>query len=345
MRVLVTGHLGYLGTVAVPVLEARGHEVVGLDTGLFAACRLGPAVKPPTREYLVDLRDAESAMCDGVDAVVHLAALSNDPLGDLDAALTHEINVDATMRFARLARDAGVKRFVFSSSCSIYGAAGGDELVTEDAPMRPVTPYAESKVRVEDGLHELADLDFSPVSLRNATAYGWSPRPRLDVVVNDLVSRALLTREVRVLSDGSPWRPVVHAQDIASVVADVLVAPREVVHDAVFNVGFSSANFRVLDLAEIVASVVEGSRVVVTGETGPDPRSYRVDFSRLARTFPALTPTWDARSGSRDLLNRLREHRFSEADRPRCNRLAWLTTQRAEGRLTDSLRWADGNRP
>ena len=339
MRVLVTGHLGYLGTVAVPVLEARGHDVTGLDAGLFAECRLGPRASPPAREHLVDLRDVGPSVCDGVDAVVHLAALSNDPLGNLDPTLTHEINVDATLRLARRARDAGVKRFVFSSSCSIYGTAGGDALVTEDAPMRPVTPYAASKVRVEDGLHALADGDFSPVSLRNATAYGWSPRLRLDVVVNDFVTRALLTGEVRVLSDGSPWRPVVHAEDIATVVAEVLVAPRDVVHDAVFNVGFSSENYRVLELAEIVASVVEGSRVVVTGETGPDPRSYRVDFSRLARAFPALTPAWDVRRGSRDLLERLREYGIRSADRPRFTRLAWLTLLRDAGRLTESLRW------
>jgi nucleoside-diphosphate-sugar epimerase len=342
MRVLVTGHLGYLGTVAVPVLADRGHEIVGLDTGLFADCRLGPPPLPPTHQHVVDLRDATQVVCEGIDAVVHLAALSNDPLGNLNAALTHEINVDATLRLARLARDAGVKRFVFASSCSIYGAAGDDELVTEDAPMRPVTPYGESKVRAEDGLHELADGDFSPVSLRNATAYGWSPRLRLDVVLNDLITRALLTGEVRVLSDGSPWRPVVHARDIASVVADVLAAPQDVVHDAVFNVGFSSENYRVLELAEVVASVVGGSRIVVTGETGPDPRSYRVDFSRLARAFPALTPAWDARRGSRNLLERLREHGMTSADRPRFNRLAWLTSLRSDGRLTPSLRWASG---
>ena len=340
MKVAVTGHLGYLGSVVTPALAARGHEVVGLDSGLFAACLLGPPPAPPAHEHLVDLRDVDRSVRAGVDAVVHLAALSNDPLGNLDPALTHAINTDATLRFARLARDAGVKRFVFSSSCSIYGAAGGDELVDEDAPMRPVTAYAESKVRVEDGLHELADDDFSPVSLRNATAYGWSPRLRLDVVVNDLVARALLTGEVRVLSDGSPWRPVVHAADIASVLADVLVAPRDIVHDAVFNVGFSAANYRVRELAEIVASVVEGSEVVITGETGPDPRSYRVDFSRLARAFPALTPTWDARSGSQDLLDRLREHGMTAADRPRLTRLAWLTAQRDDGTLTQSLRWA-----
>jgi nucleoside-diphosphate-sugar epimerase len=296
-------------------------------------------VSAPVRSHLVDLRDAPAAVCDGIDAVVHLAALSNDPLGNLDPALTHEINVDATLRLARWAREAGVQRFVFSSSCSLYGSAGGDELITEDAPMRPVTPYAESKVRVEDGLHALADGSFSPVSLRNATAYGWSPRLRLDVVVNDLVARALLTGEVRVLSDGSPWRPVVHAQDIASVVAEVLAAPRDVVHDEVFNVGFSSENYQVRDLAEIVASAVDGSRVVITGETGPDPRSYRVDFSRLARAFPALTPAWDVRRGSEDLLERLREHGMRAADVSRFHRLAWLDSLRGAHRLTPSLRW------
>jgi nucleoside-diphosphate-sugar epimerase len=344
VKVLVTGHLGYLGTVVVPALQARGVEVVGLDSGLFAECRLGPPTSSPEREHVLDLRDVEPSVCQGVDAVVHLAALSNDPLGDLDANLTYEINVDATLRLARMARDAGVERFVFSSSCSIYGAAGGDDLVTEDAPMRPVTPYAESKVRAEDGLHELADADFSPVSLRNATAYGWSPRLRLDVVLNDLLTGALLTGEVRVLSDGSPWRPIVHAQDIASVIVETLLAPREVVHDAVFNVGFTAQNYRVVELAEIAASLVEGSQIIVTGENGPDPRSYRVDFSRLARSFPALTPRWDALSGGRDLLARLGEHGMGAVDRTRFNRLAWLTSLRGEERLTPSLRWVPSPR-
>ena len=242
----------------------------------------------------------------------------------------------------RVAKDAGVKRFVFSSSCSIYGAGAADDLLDENAALRPVTPYADSKVRVEDGLHDLADHDFSPVSMRNATAYGWSPRLRLDLVLNDLVVNALLTGEVRVLSDGTPWRPMVHVEDIATVIAEVVAAPRPDVHDAVFNVGFSNENYQVREIAEIVASVVDGSRVVVTGETGPDPRSYRVDFSRLARTFPALIPAWDARTGSVDLVSRLRQHGITTADRPRLTRLAWLTSLRRDGRLTPSLRWVAG---
>ena len=290
---------------------------------------------------LADLRDAPADVCSDIDAVVHLAALSNDPLGDLDPALTGAINVEATLRLARLARDAGVARFVFSSSCSLYGA-GGDDLVNEDAPLRPVTPYAESKVRVEEGLHTLADDGFSPVSLRNATAYGWSPRLRLDLVLNDLVAHTLCSGEVRVLSDGTPWRPIVHAEDIANAFAAVLDAPRASVHDTVFNVGFPNENRQVREIAEIVASVVDGSRVVITGETGPDLRSYRVDFSRLAHAFPALAPAWDARRGADDLAARLRACGFTAADRGRLTRLAWIAALRQTGRLTPSLRWVDG---
>jgi nucleoside-diphosphate-sugar epimerase len=341
MRVLVTGHEGYLGSVMVPELIARGHHVVGFDTGYFAECTIGPQPVAPTRVVDGDLRDAPADLCSGIDAVVHLAALSNDPLGNLDPALTSAINVEASLRLARRARDAGVARFVFSSSCSLYGA-GGNDLVDEDAPLRPVTPYAESKVRFEDGLHALADADFSPISLRNATAYGWSPRLRLDIVLNDLVAHALCSGEVRVLSDGTPWRPIVHAADIATVFAEVLDAPRAAVHDAVFNVGFPDQNYQVREIADTVASVVDGSRVVITGETGPDLRSYRVDFSRLARTFPAVAPAWDARRGAEDLAARLGASGFRADDRLRLTRLAWIASLQRAGRLTPSLRWVDG---
>jgi nucleoside-diphosphate-sugar epimerase len=345
MRVLVTGDQGYLGAVVVPTIAARGHEVTGLDTGFFAECGIGPVPMAPSYAVRADIRDVDAAVCRGIDAVVHLAALSNDPLGDHDPRLTHEINVEATLRLARFAKDAGVQRFVFSSSCSTYGAATGDDLLDEDAAVCPVTPYAESKVRVEDGLHDLADGDFSPVSLRNATAYGWSPRLRLDVVLNDLVVHALLTGEVRVLSDGTPWRPLVHVDDIATVMAEMIAAPRAAVHDAVFNVGSSDQNYQVREIAEIVASVVDGSRVVITGDTGPDPRSYRVDFSRLARTLPQLVPAWDARTGALDLVARLRMYGISAADRSRLERLAWLTSLRDHGRLSPSLRWVTDGKP
>ncbi|HEX2301599.1 MAG TPA: SDR family oxidoreductase, partial [Pseudonocardiaceae bacterium] len=229
MRVLLTGHQGYLGTVMAPVLAAAGHEVTGLDSGLFADCILGPAPADPPG-FQVDLREVSAEHVTGFDAVIHLAALSNDPLGSLNPQLTYDINLHASTRLARLARDAGVRRFLYASTCSVYGTAGGEELVGEDAPLRPVTPYAESKVRVEDTLFELADDDFCPVSLRNATAFGFSPRLRADIVLNNLVGHAVLSGQVRVLSDGTPWRPLVHAADIAAAFASALAAPRQAVH-------------------------------------------------------------------------------------------------------------------
>lgn len=344
MRVLLTGHEGYLGTVIAPALSVAGHDVVGFDTGYFRECVLGP---PPDQitAWDVDLRDIAAEQLAGFDAIVHLAALSNDAVGNLEPSITYEINVDATLRLARLAREAGVARFLFSSSCSIYGSVGEDDLVTEDAPMQPLTPYAESKVRVEDGLHELADTGFSPVYLRNATVFGWSPRLRLDLVVNDLVASGVLTGEVRVLSDGTPWRPVIHAQDIADVFVAVLEAPLEAVHDRAFNVGFSGQNHQVRDLADIVAEAVGSCRVTITGETGPDPRSYRVDFSRLAAAFPHLEQEWDLRRGAADLALRLRQPGFTDAARPRFTRLHRLAELRERGTLSPSLRWTAGHAP
>src|SRR4051794_2129103 len=244
MRVLLTGHQGYLGSVMAPVLAGAGHQVVGLDSGLFEGCLLGPAPTDPPG-HRVDLRDVTHEQVSGVDAVVHLAALSNDPLGALAPELTYDINHRAAVRLARLARDAGVRRFLYASTCSVYGASGGDALVGEDAPLRPVTPYAESKVRVEDDLTALSDEDFTPVFLRNATAFGFSPRLRADIVLNNLVGHAFLTGEVRVLSDGTPWRPLVHARDIADAFAAALTAPREAVHARAFNVGTEQNNVTV----------------------------------------------------------------------------------------------------
>ncbi len=234
---------------------------------------------PRTRQGCeLDLRDVTAEHVAGVDAVIHLAALSNDPLGSLAPELAYDINHHASVRLARLARDAGVRRFLYASTCSVYGAPGGDELVAKDAPLRPVTPYAESKVRVEDDLHALADDDFSPVFMRNATAFGFSPRLRADIVLNNLVGHALLSGEVLVLSDGTPWRPLVHAADIARAFTAALVAPRESVHDLAFNIGSEINNVTVAEIAEQVAEAVSGAKVVITGENGADPRSYRVGF-------------------------------------------------------------------
>ncbi|MGW5860583.1 NAD-dependent epimerase/dehydratase family protein [Streptomyces sp. NPDC055239] len=339
MRVLLTGHQGYLGTVMAPVLAAAGHEVVGLDAGLFADCVLGPQPADPSG-HRVDLRDVTAEHVAGVDAVIHLAALSNDPLGSLAPDLTYDINHHASVRLARLAHDAGVRRFLYASTCSVYGAAGGDDLVTEDAPLRPVTPYAESKVRVEDDLHALADGDFSPVFMRNATAFGYSPRLRADIVLNNLVGHALLSGEVLVLSDGTPWRPLVHAADIAQAFTAALTAPREAVHDRAFNIGSEINNVTVAEIAEQVADAVSGAKVRITGENGADPRSYRVDFARFRTAIPGFDCEWTVKQGALELADAYRKHGLTREDfERRFTRLAVLRSASEAGAVDDTLRW------
>ncbi|MEV4311889.1 SDR family oxidoreductase [Actinocrispum sp. NPDC049592] len=326
MRVLLTGHQGYLGTVMAPRLVAAGHEVVGLDTGWFAPCVLGPEPSDP-HGYQVDLREVTPDHLSYMDAVVHLAALSNDPLGSLEPDITYSINHRASVRLARLAAEAGVQRFLYASTCSVYGAAG-DGLVNEDAPLRPVTPYAESKVRVEDDLVKLASKDFSPVFLRNATAFGFSPRLRADIVLNNLVGHAVLTGEVRVLSDGTPWRPLVHAQDIADAFVAALDAPRDAVHCKAFNVGIEENNLTVAQIAEHVVEAVAGSKLVITGEAGADPRSYRVDFARIREALPAFQPQWTVKAGAVELHDAYRQYGLTQADfEQKFTRLAWLRAQ------------------
>ena len=337
MRVLVTGYQGYLGTVMVPILQAAGHDVTGLDSGFFANCVLGPAPADPPG-IQVDLREVTREQLEGFEAVIHLAALSNDPLGALAPQITFDINHHASVRLARLAKEAGVQRFLYASTCSVYGAAGED-LVNENAPLRPITPYAESKVRVEDDVAALADESFSPVFLRNATAFGFSPRLRADIVLNNLVGHAVLTGEVRVLSDGTPWRPLVHAQDIASAFLLALEAPASKIHCAAYNVGTESNNLRVAEIAQSVVDVVPGAKLLITGETGADPRSYRVDFSAFRNTL-GFEAAWSIPDGAAELYKEyiaagLTEHGFAK----KFTRLPHLQTLRDRGDLDESMRW------
>lgn len=335
-RVLVTGHLGYLGAVMVPMLQAQGYEVSGLDVGYFADCVLGPQpVDPPA--LALDLRDVRPEDLHGYDAVLHLAALSNDPLGALVPGVTHDINHHASVRLARAAKEAGVARFLYASTCSVYGAAG-DGLVDEDAPLHPLTPYAVSKVRVEDDLVALADADFCPVFLRNATAFGFSPRLRADIVLNNLVGSAVLTGVVRVLSDGTPWRPLVHARDIAAAFLRCLEVPASTVSCRPFNIGSEVNNVTVAQIAQYAADAVPGSEVLITGETGADPRSYQVDFRR-ARDELGYTATVSVAEGAAELASAYREYGLTAADfGATFTRLARLAHLRDTGLLDDELR-------
>jgi nucleoside-diphosphate-sugar epimerase len=320
-----------------PLLSALGHEVVGLDNDLFDGCDFEPPADIPGLR--VDLRDVQVQHLLGFDAVVHLAALSNDPLGDLDPRLTYEINHLASVRLARLAKQAGVARFVFSSSCSLYGAAG-DDFLDESANFNPVTAYGESKVLVERDVRLLADESFSPTFLRNATAYGVSPRLRGDLVVNNLVGYAYTTGEVLIKSDGSPWRPLVHVRDIAAAFIAVLQAPRELVHNESFNVGQTEENYRIRDVADMVREVVPGSKITYATGGGPDLRCYRVDCAKIKRVLGDFRPRWSVREGVEELYNAYRRQNLTleDLDGPRYVRIAHIRDLLSAGRVDASLR-------
>lgn len=339
MRVLVTGHLGYIGTVLTPLLLERGHAVVGYDSDLYARCTFGPGAIAAVRGICKDIRDAELEDLAGIDAVVHLAGLSNDPLGDFNPALTYEINYRASVRLAELAKRAGIPRFIFSSSCSNYGAAG-DELLDEHAPFHPVTPYGESKVLVERELARMADDSFSPTFLRNATAFGVSPRLRFDLVLNNLMAWAFTSRAVLLKSDGTPWRPIVHIKDIARAFLAVLEAPRSLVHNEAFNVGSSTQNYRIRDLAQLVQQRVDGSTIQFADGASPDRRNYRVSGDKFARTFPAFSPRWRAEDGADELYAAFSQVGITVDDfeGPKYKRIAHIQELLAHGILDESLR-------
>lgn len=341
MRVLVTGHEGYIGVVMCELLSQNGHDVVGLDTGYFnnndfdfTDIDATPLVK--------DIRDIAPADLEGIDAVIHLAALSNDPMGDLKKHLTDDINHHATLKLAKIAKNAGVSRFVYASSCSLYGVSGLTGSVTEDAPLNPLTAYAISKVRCEEGLSKLAGDGFSPTYMRNATAFGLSPRLRLDIVVNNLTAWAATTGKIKIMSDGSPWRPLVHIRDISQAALTLMTAPVEKMHDQPFNIGLNSENYRVREIAEIIGEIVPGCEIEFTGEASPDQRSYQVDFDKFHTTFPDSGLRWTVPEGVRELYDAFVQHDLKLADfeGSRYIRLKTLQDHMDSERLDNELRWA-----
>ena len=340
VRVLVTGHHGYIGSVLVPMLRVAGHDVVGLDTFFYRGCDFGVSagLEPATP---LDVRDVTPSSLEGLDAIVHLAALSNDPLGDLNSDWTYAINRDGTVALARAAKHAGVSRFVFASSCSMYGAAAGGEALDESAALRPLTPYAESKVEAETVLLDLAGDGFSPVAMRNATVYGVSPRLRLDIVLNNLVAWAHTTGAIRLQSDGSSWRPLVHVQDVARATIALLEAPVGLVAGEAYNIGTEAQNYRIRELAEIVHDRLPHCDVTFAEGASPDPRSYRVAFSKFASTFPECRFEWTAERGADELASAYASVglTFDEFEGHRFIRLNQLKRLLEARRLDGALRW------
>ena len=312
MRIFVTGHRGYIGSHLIDVLKREGHTVVACDLGLFEGCNWEPLVEPD-RELKKDVRTVEARDLDGCDCVMHLAAISNDPMGELNAQLTFEINRDASIRLAETAKHAGVPRFLFAGSCSIYGKGEKLDLDEGDA-LNPLTAYARSKIETEQAVSKLADASFTPVYLRNATAYGHSPVLRIDLVVNNLLASAMSYGEIRIQSDGSPWRPLIHCRDIARAFAAFARAPKEAIHDRAVNVGGNRENYQVRDVGDQVKRLIPAAEVVYTGEVGADPRNYRVNFDRLGKLLPDFRLQYDLASGMEELHRKMVEHGFNRRD-------------------------------
>jgi nucleoside-diphosphate-sugar epimerase len=343
MKVLVTGSQGYIGAVLVPMLLERGYEVAGLDTNLYGRCTFtGDLTEIETMN--LDIRDVQKDHLVGFDALIHLAGLSNDPLGDYKPEITKEINANASIRLAHLAKEVGIERFLFASSCSNYGSAGS-QFLTEEAAFNPVTPYGVSKVKVEAALKKIADKKFSPTYIRASTAYGMSPRIRFDLAANNLTAWAFTTGRVYIKSDGSPWRPIVHVEDICRAYIAALAADRELIHNEAFNVGTTSENYQIKEIADIVKAVVPGCRIEYAPDAGPDKRCYRVDCNKISRVLHDFKPQWTARRGVEQLYEAYQRVGLTleEFEGPKYMRIAHVKSLIRDGLLDNQLRWTGGS--
>ncbi len=338
-KVLVTGHNGYIGMVLTELLTSQGFEVIGWDTDFYVSTAFNLPSKQINGEKL-DVRNISQASLQGVDAIIHLAALSNDPMGDLNPSLTEQINYQATVRLAQMAKASGVKRFIFSSSCSIYGIASSG-IVTETSPVNPLTSYATSKIRCEQDLIKLHDASFCVCLLRNSTVYGFSPAFRDDLVVNNLTACGMTTNEIRILSDGSPWRPLIDVRDLAFIMSLFLHADIETVNGEVINIGFNTSNYQVKELAQAVAEVLPGCAVIITGEHGADSRSYKVNFDKFNHIFPNSTPQWPLLRSIADLVKQLKTHKYTKQDfeTKKFARITQLKKLLSEHKINDELLW------
>ncbi len=339
--ILITGNTGYIGTIMTKFLQEHSYKTVGLDSNYYEGCNLYTTNVRPLKQIVKDVRDISERDLERVMAIIHLAALSNDPLGEIKPPLTHEINSLASVKLAKLAKRLGIERFIFSSSCSLYGIAPEDKPLTEEGRLNPITAYAKAKVETEEEISKLADDNFHPVFMRNATVYGISPSLRLDLVVNNLVAWAYLTGEVAIMSDGTPWRPIVHVEDLCRAFLAALEAPIEKIHNQAFNVGINEENYQIKDIAKQVEKVVPNSHVEILNKTGPDERTYRVAFSKIKKTLPHFKPTWDLRRGAEELHQSYKNFGLSQKDLeyPKYFRVRWIRHLIENRRLDNNLRW------
>lgn len=337
--ILVTGNTGYIGPVMTKILQQKSYKIVGLDLKYYDGCKFLPQEQEylPIKQIVKDIRDVNGSDLEGITSIIHLAGLSNDPLGEINPSLTHEINYMASIRLAELAKKMDIERFIFASSCSLYGIAQNNKSLTEEGELNPITAYAKTKVAVEHEISRMADNNFHPVFMRNSTVYGVSPNLRLDLVVNNLVASAYLTGKVTVLSDGTPWRPIIHVEDFCNAFLAALESPIDNIHNQAFNVGINEENYRVIDIANMVAEIVPNCRVEVLNETGLDERTYRVDFSKIKETLQNFQPKWNLRDGIIELYNKFKEFNLTpdEFKSSKYFRVRWLR-QLIDNKLLDS---------